>query len=89
MQNEFRFTGKRLDVTGFYCFNARYYDPTLGRFISPDPAREGYVSCNNNSLMFVDPDGNDAVPMAFVDAKITIPGTNIKVSGLGLCRQKT
>ncbi len=55
-----RFTGKRLDATGLYYFNARYYDPTLGRFISADPARQGlnwYVYCNNNPLMFVDPDG--------------------------------
>jgi RHS repeat-associated protein len=30
------FTGQRLDDTGLYYYNARYYDPTLGRFISPD-----------------------------------------------------
>jgi len=55
-----RFTGKRLDSTGLYYFNARYYDPALGRFISADPARQGlnwYVYCDNNPLMYVDPDG--------------------------------
>ncbi len=31
------FTGQRLDGTGLYYYNARYYDPTIGRFISPDP----------------------------------------------------
>jgi RHS repeat-associated protein len=30
------FTGQRLDATGLYYYNARYYDPTIGRFISPD-----------------------------------------------------
>ena len=36
------FTGKELDdVTGMYYFNARFYDPGLGRFISEDPARDG------------------------------------------------
>lgn len=30
------FTGQRLDNTGLYYYNARYYDPTIGRFISPD-----------------------------------------------------
>ena len=30
------FTGQRHDGTGLYYYNARYYDPTLGRFISPD-----------------------------------------------------
>jgi RHS repeat-associated protein len=30
------FTGQRLDGTGLYYYNARYYDPTIGRFISAD-----------------------------------------------------
>ncbi|MBN1190797.1 MAG: RHS repeat-associated core domain-containing protein, partial [Dehalococcoidales bacterium] len=32
-----KFTGQRLDNTGLYYYNARYYDATIGRFISPDP----------------------------------------------------
>jgi len=31
-----KFTGQRLDGTGLYFYNARYYDPLTGRFISPD-----------------------------------------------------
>jgi RHS repeat-associated protein len=30
------FTGQRLDDTGLYYYGARYYDATMGRFISPD-----------------------------------------------------
>jgi len=39
---------------------ARYYDPTLGRFISEDPAKDGinwYAYCANNPVNAVDPDG--------------------------------
>jgi RHS repeat-associated protein len=33
----YRFTGQREDATiGLYFYNARYYDPALGRFISAD-----------------------------------------------------
>jgi RHS repeat-associated protein len=34
----FRFTGKELDPeTGLYYFGARYYDPVVGVWVSPDP----------------------------------------------------
>ncbi|MBC7228457.1 MAG: RHS repeat-associated core domain-containing protein [Thermoflexales bacterium] len=52
---------------GLYDYRARYYDPALGRFISPDPIvpepgnpqalnRYGYV--NNNPLRYTDPSGH-------------------------------
>lgn len=68
-----RFTGKYLDdETGLYDFGARFYDPKLGRFISPDAiylndpnqciqtVRECnlYIYSLNNPLKFVDDDGN-------------------------------
>jgi RHS repeat-associated protein len=63
------FTGQRLDDTGLYYYGARYYDPTIGRFISPDtivqnPAnpqslnRYSYVL--NNPLKYIDPSGQVA-----------------------------
>jgi RHS repeat-associated protein len=38
--NPFRYTGRELDSeTGLYYYRARYYDSTIGRFLSEDPVR--------------------------------------------------
>jgi RHS repeat-associated protein len=64
------FTGQRLDSTGLYYYGARYYDATIGRFISadtivPDPANpqayNKYSYCINNPLSCIDPSGHDYV----------------------------
>ena len=31
-----KFTGQKLDGSGLMFYNARYYDPTIGQFVSPD-----------------------------------------------------
>ncbi|MFZ7133301.1 MAG: RHS repeat-associated core domain-containing protein [Eubacteriales bacterium] len=36
VDTEKQFTGQRQDDTGLYYYGARYYDPTIGRFISAD-----------------------------------------------------
>ncbi len=54
------FTGKEYDATGLIYFNARYYDPIVGRFLTEDPSRKGhswYSYCANNPLTFTDPTG--------------------------------
>jgi RHS repeat-associated protein len=54
------FTGKEYDATGLLYFNARYYDPTIGRFITEDPSRKGtgwYTYCSNNPVNRSDPTG--------------------------------
>ena len=61
-----KFTGQRLDDTGLYYNGARYYDPIIGRFISPDTvvpnvmnpqAFNRYSYVYNNPLRYVDPSG--------------------------------
>jgi RHS repeat-associated protein len=65
-----KFTGQRLDNTGLYYYNARYYDPSIGRFISadtivPNPANpqslNRYSYCRNNPLKYIDSEGHVAI----------------------------
>ncbi|MBK8424221.1 MAG: discoidin domain-containing protein [Elusimicrobia bacterium] len=67
-ETAWRFTGQRQDDgTGLYYYNARYYDPALGRFITPDvyiqspydpQTHNRYTYCRNNPVNLVDPDGH-------------------------------
>lgn len=64
-----KFTGQLRDSeTGLDFFNARYYSPAQGRFVSPDPENagadladpqslNGYAYVSNSPLLFVDPLG--------------------------------
>jgi len=48
------------EATGLYYFNARWYDPQMGRFTTEDPIRDGmnwFAYVNKNPLGFVDPSG--------------------------------
>ncbi len=63
-----RFTGQREEVAiGLYDYNARYYDPLLGRFLQadtvvPDPANpqdlNRYSYVRGNPLKYTDPTGH-------------------------------
>jgi RHS repeat-associated protein len=58
--NEFRFTGEQWDdATSLQYLRARYYDPSVGRFLSEDPLSAGnlYAYVANNPLVYVDPLG--------------------------------
>jgi hypothetical protein len=46
--------------TGLTYMQARWMDNETGRFISPDPQRQGenwYIYCENNPTTKIDPDG--------------------------------
>jgi RHS repeat-associated protein len=56
---------RRIDPTGFYYLGARYYEPTSGRFLSPDPLGHGsdmslYAFANGDPVNGFDPDGRMA-----------------------------
>jgi len=63
ISNPFLYTGREFDAeTGLYFYRARYYDPSIGRFISEDPIRfrggiNFYPYVQNNPVNFVDPKG--------------------------------
>ena len=59
--NPFRYSGEYVDEeSGLIYLRNRYYDPSIGRFINEDPAKDGlnwYAYCGNNPIKFVDPSG--------------------------------
>jgi RHS repeat-associated protein len=96
--NEIYFHGKKAEtqlnggVTLQY-FGARYYDPTLGRFLSTDPAGftetnlhsfNRYAYGNNNPYRFTDPDGNEAEEQQIAAASdLEREGKYAGTSGMG------
>jgi RHS repeat-associated protein len=67
LPTDITFTGQRSDATGLYFYNARYYAPLSGRFISADtivPEPKDLQSLNrysfvrNNPIKYVDPSGH-------------------------------
>ncbi|GEM_PF-1047524 len=75
-----KFTGQEQDKeTGLYYYGARYYDPEIGRFISPDSVIQDpsdpqsfnrYAYCRNNPVNLIDPTGNVWWLVALAIAKI-------------------
>lgn len=75
-ETNYLFTNQEFDQESeLYYYNARYYNPALGRFITRDPilghdgdplSRNNYIYVKNNPLKFVDPDGLD--PLNLISA---------------------
>lgn len=70
--NPFRYRGYYFDSdTGLYYLRARYYDPEIGQFISPDDVSymdfeaigglNLYAYCNYNPVMYSDPSGHSVL----------------------------
>ena len=57
LENEYTYTGRRLDPSGLMYFRARYYSPQLGQFISRDPL--GYVDGMSQYRAYFIPGGMD------------------------------
>ncbi len=71
------------DLKLYYLIN-RYYDPTIGQFISPDSAQyldpttiggvDLYAYCLNNPVMYIDPYGHGVITIAIVMGLAFIAG---------------
>ena len=75
LQTDRTFTGQKRDSTGLMYYNARYYDPALGTFISPDSMVPGagqvinynrFLYARGNPLKYRDPTGHDPLGPAWV-----------------------
>ena len=63
-----KYNSQELDrETGYYFFNARHYDPEIGRFVTPDTVIDGenstqgwnrYAYVHNNPIEYKDPTGH-------------------------------
>ncbi len=79
--NELKGEGNSLD------FGARFYDPRVGRFLSLDPLYNKYpnlspyVAFADNPIMYIDPDGEDAICLVYPNYNIGFHG--ISIPGLG------
>ncbi len=72
--NPFRYCGEYFDTeTGTIYLRARYYSPTIGRFISRDSyagknedplSLNLYTYCHNNPIVYVDPSGHGVLKNA-------------------------
>ena len=68
---ENQFTGQKLDDTGLYYFRARYYDPQISTFVSPDTLvpdatlvsdYNRYAYVRGNPLGYIDGNGHEPYP---------------------------
>jgi len=92
-QTKRNYTGQYLDGTGLLFYNARYYDPSLGRFISADTIAPGFANPQNrnrysyalnNPLKYTDPTGHCAKGDTDDKTACEQAGTYILTHGIAL-----
>lgn len=81
----YKYNGKEFEVKGglnLYDYEARRYDPVIGRFITMDPMAEMYYECSpysyclGNPVNLVDPDGLQSEPVVNLP-ELVVVGTKV------------
>jgi RHS repeat-associated protein len=81
LQTDYQFTGQRKEGFGLYDYQARFYDPYLNRFISPDTIIPDtanpqdwnrYAYAQNNPLKYTDPSGHFVVAAILLVAGVAV-----------------
>ena len=90
----YRFTGQRWDgVIRLYDYDARYYDPAIGRFIQPDPIvpepagpqdLNRYTYVRNNPVRYAAPSGHWAETLWDIHEIRKDPGKPVGLGALVL-----
>jgi len=69
LANPFGYTAREFGEAGTLFYRARYYQPSIGRFLSEEPGistlgvfAQLYPYVGNSPVAYVDPDGEDRVP---------------------------
>lgn len=84
--NAGQYTGRENDATGLYYYRARYYSPTLQRFISEDPSgmfggTNLYAYVGNGPVGRLDPSGLDFIDDFLTHASNISAGFGDTISG--------
>lgn len=91
--NPTQFTGREWDGTGLQYSRARYYSPSMGRFISEDPLgfaggdANVYAYVGDDPLNGIDPSGRNAITAGEVSAGARTVGSGarwVPVAGVGI-----
>jgi RHS repeat-associated protein len=86
--------GEREEETELAYLNARYYDPEIGRFVSPDPLRHRGQGLNrysysvNSPVSFSDPSGLTPCVTIFLGANIKLEDTGHEIGFFVICGQE-
>lgn len=72
-----RYSGKKMDASGMYCYGLRYYAPWLRHWIGPDPlgnvdGLNRYLMVRNNPMNFVDEQGAMMTPPPLSPGQVAI-----------------